>query len=121
MPLRVVVVTLLNAIAFLSRFARVLLVVAVLGILCIATIASVLKPRVMGLDTSSSVIVWVPVAVAMVVCVVGDPRVDGVGSGLFRLVPVRCFLVLAIESNSWGSCQLLTLGMILDNFPIFDN
>ena len=89
-------------------------------VLTVATIGAV--ATVATVNTSASVILGIPVAVAVSVSVRGDPSVDTDGISLFVLVvPVGGAFVLTVKGDSGGVCHLLSLGVILDDLPVLFN
>ena len=70
-------------------------------------------------DGRACVLIRVPEAISKVVCVAAHPSVHSLCSRLFLLlVPVRFLLVVSVEGDSGRVRHLLSLGVVLDDFPV---
>lgn len=81
----------------------------------LATLASV------AIDTGAIVLGRVPIAIAEVISIAGNPSVNTLGIRLILRIPVRRFLVLTVKSDSGSRRHLLAFSMVLDNFPVLLN
>ena len=70
------------------------------------------------LDTSTIVLIRVPVSIAEVISVTGDPSVDTLSFGSHRLVEVRTLLVITVKGDLGSVGNLLALRVILNNLPV---
>ena len=88
-----------------------------LDVLATSSVVVVVCIVLVALDSSAMVLIRGPVAVSVVVSVVGDPRVDTLGVRL-AVVEVGALLVISVEGNRWSLSKLLSLGVILDDLPV---
>jgi hypothetical protein len=104
----------------LAESAIVVLAVVVGALANAVAVTVVAVGRAMGVDSSTGILLGIPVAVAIVVGVAARPLVDTIGrrAAVFLRIPVGLLLVLAVEGDSGGLRHLSALGVILDDLPV---
>ena len=60
-----------------------------------------------------------PVTIAICVCILTHPSMNSAGIWMDLLIEVRSFLVVTVQRDLWSSRESLSLGMVLNDLPVF--